>query len=149
MNFRVATIKDITQIQFVRNAVKENQLSDPALVPDEDVEDYIINRGRGWVCEIDDKIVGFAIVSLVDNNVWALFVQPGYDKQGIGKRLHDDMMNWYFAQTDLTVWLSTSPGTRAEIFYRKAGWQQTGFIKSGEIKFEMTAVIWASKEKLL
>ena len=143
MNFRVATIKDIPQIQFVRNVVKENQLSDPALVPDKDVEDYIVNRGKGWVCEIDNVVVGFAIISAVDNNVWALFVQPGYDKQGIGKKLHDGMMHWYFAQTDSTVWLSTSPGTRAETFYRKAGWQQTGFTKSGEIKFEMTAAIWA------
>ena len=34
MIFRESEIKDIGQIQFVRNAVKENRLSDPALVPD-------------------------------------------------------------------------------------------------------------------
>jgi hypothetical protein len=36
------------------------------------------------------------------------------------------------------VWLSTSPGTRAEQFYRKAGWKETGIYGKGEIKFEMT-----------
>jgi GNAT superfamily N-acetyltransferase len=149
MNFRPATIKDISQIQFVRSSVKENQLSDPALVPDKDVEDYIIHRGKGWVCDIDDIIVGFAIVSLVDRHVWALFIHPGYDKQGIGRKLHDDMMDWYFTQTDKTIWLSTAPGTRAEMFYRKAGWLQTGVTKSGEIKFEMTAAAWKLNNALL
>ena len=47
MNFRVAEIKDIPQIQVVRNLVKENRLSDPELVPDSDVQDYITRRGRG------------------------------------------------------------------------------------------------------
>ena len=47
MIFREAQVSDIPQIQFVRNAVKENRLSDPSLVPDQDVEEYISNRGRG------------------------------------------------------------------------------------------------------
>lgn len=142
MIFREATREDILQIQIVRNAVTENMLSDPALVPDKDVEDYMFNRGKGWVCEIDKTIVGFAIVSITDTNVWALFIQPGFDKKGIGKRLHDDMMNWYFSQTDKSIWLSTGPGTRAEQFYRKAGWTETGTYGKEEIKFEMTKGQW-------
>ena len=142
MIFREALITDIPQIQLVRNSVTENTLSDPALVPDKDVADYIINRGKGWVCEIDKTVVGFAIVSVTDNNVWALFIQPGNDKKGIGKKLHEIMMDWYFANTDKTIWLSTSPGTRAEQFYRKAGWQEIGIHGKGEIKFEMTEDQW-------
>jgi len=142
MNIRVAEIKDISQIQLVRNLVKENRLSDPALVPDSDVQDYITSRGRGWVCEINGQIVGFAIADLLDNNIWALFIHPGFEKLGIGKRLHDEMMSWYFSQTDKTVWLGTSPKTRAEIFYRKAGWKEVGIHGKGEIKFEMTKDEW-------
>ncbi len=145
MIFREAVIADIPQIQVVRNAVTENTLSNPDLVPDKDVEDYIINRGKGWVCEIDKTIVGFAIVSVTDNNVWALFIQPGFDKKGIGKKLHDDMMDWYFSQTTASIWLSTTPGTRAEQFYRKAGWIATGAYGKGEIKFEMTKQQWNSR----
>ncbi len=145
MIFREALITDIPPIQIVRNSVTENTLSDPALVPDKDVEDYIINRGKGWVCEIDKTIVGFAIVSVTDNNVWALFIQPGYDKKGIGKKLHDIMMDWYFDQTDATIWLSTGPGTRADQFYRKAGWTEAGIYGKGEVKFEMTAAQWKDR----
>jgi len=142
MIFREAKSGDIPQIQLVRNSVKENTLSDPALVPDKDVEDYIHNRGKGWVCEIDSTIVGFAIVSLTDHNVWALFIQPGHDKKGIGKKLHDDMMKWYFSQTNTTIWLGTAPNTRAENFYRRAGWKEIGTHGKGEIKFEMTSDDW-------
>ncbi len=148
MIFRQAESKDIPQIQVVRNAVKENQLSDPNLVPDADVEDYLNRRGRGWVCEAGSSIVGFAIVSVIDRNVWALFIQPGHDKKGIGKRLHDEMMDWYFGQTSETIWLSTAPGTRAETFYRKAGWKVTGTTKSGEIRFEMTGDDWRKREQV-
>jgi GNAT superfamily N-acetyltransferase len=118
---REATISDIKQIQIVRNAVRENTLSDPGLVTDEDCAVYLTARGKGWVCEIDDEIVGFSIVDLQDHNVWALFVTPGFDKRGIGKRLHDTMLNWYFSQTAANLWLGTTPNTRAESFYRKAG----------------------------
>jgi len=147
MIIRVAEIKDIPQIQVVRNLVKENRLSDPALVPDRDVEDYITSRGRGWVCEINGQIVGFAIADLVDSNIWALFIHPGFEKLGIGKKLHDEMMNWYFSQTDKTVWLGTSPKTRAESFYRKAGWKETGTHGKGEIKFEMTKDEWKTLQQ--
>lgn len=148
MIFREARVTDITQIQAVRNAVKENTLSNPALVPDSDVEDYIIQRGKGWICEIDGRIIGFSIVSVIDKNVWALFVLPGYDKLGIGRRLHDEMLNWYFGQTNEMIWLGTAPGTRAEQFYRKAGWTESGIHGNGEIKFEMTAGKWRNCLKL-
>ena len=148
MIFRETQITDIPQIQEVRNSVTENTLSDPALVPDSDVEDYITRRGKGWICEENGKVVGFSIVSVIDKNVWALFVQPGYDKLGIGRRLHDDMLDWYFGQTNETIWLGTAPGTRAEQFYRKAGWTESGTHGKREVKFEMTAGEWKNRFKL-
>jgi len=142
MIFRESKTGDIPQIQLVRNSVKENILSNPALVPDSDVEDYINRRGRGWVCEINDQIVGFAIADLQDHNIWALFIHPDHEGKGIGKQLHDKMLNWYFSQTNQTIWLGTSPNTRAEKFYRSAGWREVGIHGKGEIKFEMTETEW-------
>ncbi len=142
MIFREACKNDIEQIQRVRHAVKENRLSDPSLVPDTDVEDYILNRGKGWVCVINNTIVGFSIVSITDQNVWALFIDPLFEAKGIGRRLHDLMMEWYFQQTAEDIWLSTAAGTRAEEFYKRSGWRNTGFTKSGEVKFEMSKADW-------
>ena len=142
MIFREATIHDIPQIQIVRHTVKENVLSNPALVTNQDCEEYLTVRGKGWVCEIGDTIVGFSIADLKDNNIWALFLRPEYEGRGIGKKLHAMMLEWYFSQTQKTVWLGTAPNTRAEKFYRKAGWKEVGTHGKGEIKFEMSFDIW-------
>ncbi len=144
---REALVTDIAQIQRVRNAVTENTLSDPALVPDEDVEDYITRRGKGWVTLEEDLITGFSIVSITDHNVWALFVEPGRDKLGAGRLLHDRMMDWYFEHTGEPIWLSTTPGTRAERFYRKAGWEEDGMYGKNEIKFIMSREKWESQKE--
>ncbi len=143
MIFRQAQISDIGQMQVVRNAVKENMLSNPALVPDRDVEEYITVRGKGWVCEIDNKIVGFAIADLRENNIWALFMDPDHEAKGIGKRLHQLMLDWYFSQTKKKVWLGTAPNSRAEKFYRMQGWKEVGLHGKGEIKFEMDLETWS------
>ncbi|SEW18673.1 Ribosomal protein S18 acetylase RimI [Chryseobacterium wanjuense] len=142
---REARLEDIPQIQKVRNSVKENTLSDPNLVTDKDCEEFLFERGKGWVYEIDDQIVGFSIVDLKEKNIWALFLDPGFEKQGIGRKLHDTMLDWYFEQTKETVWLGTAPKTRAENFYRKSGWKETGTHGKGEIKFEMTYNNWKNK----
>jgi GNAT superfamily N-acetyltransferase len=148
MFIREATVSDIRQIQIVRNAVRENRLSDPNLVTDKDCEEFITKRGKGWVCEIDGQIAGFSIVDLKDHNIWALFLHPDYEKKGIGRQLHDAMLDWYFAQTQTTVWLGTAPGTRAETFYRKAGWAEVGTHGEGEVKFEMTYTNWMQQQKI-
>jgi GNAT superfamily N-acetyltransferase len=145
MLVREATEADIQQMQLVRNVVKENTLSNPALVSDEAVREYITQRGKGWVCEIDNVITGFSIVDLKENNIWALFVRPEYEKRGIGKRLHDIMLAWYFNQTNKTVWLGTAPNTRAEKFYRLQGWTEVGMLGAKEIKFEMT-IDWLNRK---
>jgi GNAT superfamily N-acetyltransferase len=118
MNIREATIDDIKQIQIVRNAV------------------------TGWVCEIDNQIVGFAIADVKENNIWALFLDPTFEKKGIGQQLHKTMLDWYFTQTKEKVWLGTDANTRAEQFYRKAGWTEVGTHGTNEIKFEMTYNDW-------
>jgi GNAT superfamily N-acetyltransferase len=143
MIFREAKESDIPQIQVVRNAVKENTLSDPKLVTDEDCLEFMTIRGKGWVCVVDKTVVGFSIADLKDKNIWALFVHPDFEKRGIGKKLHQLMLDWYFEQPQDYVWLGTAPKTRAEIFYRTAGWRENGMHGKGEIKFEMTREQWA------
>ncbi len=137
MIFREAVIGDIKQIQTVRNSVKENVLSNPGLVTDDDCEDFLTRRGKGWVCETENKIVGFAIADLEEDNIWALFVHPEFEGRGIGGKLHQMMLDWYFTQGKKNVLLGTSPHTRAERFYRKHGWRETGTHGKDEIKFEM------------
>jgi GNAT superfamily N-acetyltransferase len=142
MIFREATIKDIDNYMLVRMAVKENVLNNPALVTKEDNIAYLTRDGKGWVCEIDDQIVGFSIVGLTQRNVWALFVHPEFEGKGIGQKLHDVMMDWYFNQTKDKIWLGTEQRTKAETFYKKRGWTEVGMHGNTETKFEMTFEDW-------
>lgn len=147
-NIREATLLDFPKLMEIRMAVKENTLSNPALIPEDDYVKFCFTQGKGWVYEVDSVIVGFSIVDLLGNNIWALFMDPQFEKKGIGKKLHDTMINWYFKQTKTTVWLGTEPHSRAADFYRKSGWTEVGLNGKDEIKFEMTAENWnRSKSK--
>ena len=142
MILREATIDDIDNYMIVRMAVKENVLNNPALVPKEDNINYLTKYGKGWVFEIENKIVGFSIVGLTQRNVWALFVHPEFEGKGIGKKLHDVMIDWYFEQTKEKIWLGTEQNTKAETFYKKSGWTAAGIHGDDEAKFEMTFEDW-------
>ena len=145
MIFRTAEVSDVEQIQVVRHLVKENRLSNPELVPDQDVILYISEKGKGWVCEIAGQVVGFSIIDLTGKSVWALFVDPNFAEKGIGKHLHKLMIDWYFEKTQADVELGTAPNTRAEQFYQLQGWTRAGSYLNGEVKFKLTYNDWLSQ----
>jgi len=142
MNFRPATVADIPQMFDVRMSVKENVLVNTDLVTPEICEEYLTRRGTGWVAEINKHLIGFAIADLLDDSIWAMFVRPEFEHVGVGSRLHNGLLNWYFNQGKEKVWLSTAPGTKAEAFYRKRGWREVMRDERGDIRFEMTAAEW-------
>ena len=147
MIIREAIAADVSQMQTVRNAVKENKLTDPSVIDDQDYIDFLSYNGKGWVAVIDDQITGFAFADIINNNIWALFVHPDHEGKGIGRSLHEVMLDWYFYQSIDFVWLGTAPHTRAEIFYRRAGWIENGKHGKSEIKFEMSSNEWYQLRK--
>ncbi|MEJ2159155.1 MAG: GNAT family N-acetyltransferase [Chromatiales bacterium] len=142
MRIRAAVDADIPEIHRVRMSVRENVLLDPDSIGHGDTRDMIGRRGKGWVCEVGGRIVGFAVADRIAANVWALFVEPGYEGRGIGSLLHETMLDWLFESGISTVWLSTDPNTRAECFYQNASWQYVGRESNGEARYEMSREIW-------
>lgn len=142
ITYRTASIEDIPAILIVRNSVLENRLSDPNSITHEDCAYFMKNRGETWVAEFTNQIVGFAMIDTIDDRVWALFILPQYEKLGIGKQLHHMMLDWFFGLDKESVWLGTTPNTRAEGFYRKLGWQYSGKYGNDEIKFRMPRNDW-------
>jgi GNAT superfamily N-acetyltransferase len=142
MTLREAGVSDIPALHHIRLSVKENRLSDPRLITATDYKKFLTDRGMGWVVETDSKIIGFAIIDLREKNIWAIFVDPSYEKQGAGKMLMGKILGWYFSQWSETLWLSTAPGTRAEKFYRKFGWQEKGVTGKNEIMFVYSSSNW-------
>lgn len=145
MLIREAQLADIPALMEIRLAVRENVLHNPDLVPYVDYVAYMTRRGQGWVAEENSRLAGFAIADLQDHSVWALFVHPDCERRGLGRALHDTMLSWYFAQTSAPVWLTTAPDSRAEGFYRRAGWRETGRTKGEDVRFELEAGQWLPK----
>ncbi len=122
-------------MHVVRLAVQENALQSAA-VNEASYVPAIEETGRGWIIEVSGAVVAFAVGNRVTGNVWALFVHPEHEGRGHGRKLHDAMLSWLFAQGVERAWLSTDPGTRAQRFYERAGWQYKGVSPSGEASYE-------------
>lgn len=140
---RESGVQDIPVLMDIRFRVHENKLSNPALVTPQLCEEYLCKRGKGWVYVLEDHIRGFGILDLQESKIWALFVHPDFEKNGIGRRLHDQMLQEYFShQKSIPLWLSTDQNTRAEKFYRNAGWTDRGPYGKTEIQFTMDFESW-------
>jgi GNAT superfamily N-acetyltransferase len=133
---RQAVAADIDEMHRVRMAVRENRLVSTVLSPSRYLE-YIESRGRGWVIEADGEIVAFAVADSRDGSLWALFVDPLHEGKGYGRALHDAAVSWLFDNGHDRIWLTTSPGTRAQRFYGVAGWTEAGAAPHGETRFEL------------
>lgn len=136
---RVATVHDVPAMHAIRLAVRENVLSDPSKVRPSDYEPFLAARGKGWVHVLDRAITGFAIADAETRSIWALFVAPTFERRGIGRGLHDVMVDWLFRSDSRPVWLTTEPRTRAARMYAALGWSHVGETASGEWRFERSS----------
>lgn len=142
LRIRLAGPADIAAMHRVRTSVRENRLSDPGRIGPADYQAILDTGGRAWVAEIEDRVVGFAAADVARCNVWALFIDPAWEARGIGRRLHDALVDWLLGACD-AIWLTTAPGTRAAAFYGRAGWAAAGTDANGELRFELTREAWA------
>lgn len=124
-SYRVARAGDIPAMSAIRLAVGENKLRDPSRITPTMYADYLEALGRGWVCERDGVIAGFAYANREEGSIWDLFIDPAHEGCGIGKRLLALATGYLFEQGHARVVLSTGPGTRADRFYTAQGWQRS------------------------
>lgn len=122
LTFRQATESDIPAMSAIRLAVTENVLSDPSRVTEQMYRDYLALLGRGWVAESGNVIAGFCYADKEHASIWALFMARQYEGQGIAKRLLRLAVDWLFEQGSDSVQLTTTAGTRADVFYARQGW---------------------------
>lgn len=119
----------------LRSRVAENRLADPAKVTEASYLPYL-TQGAAWVAETDRGLAGFAILDIAGASVWALFVAPEAEGEGVGRALHDRLLGSATEHGLDRLALSTDPGTRAERFYREAGWTRAETAAGGEVRFE-------------
>jgi GNAT superfamily N-acetyltransferase len=121
--FREAVFDDIPHMSRIRLAVTENALRDPARITPQMYADFLEEDGRGWVALVDGKIAAFSYANRIDGSIWALFVEPCFEGQGLGKQLLSLATDWLFSLGFTRVTLSTGTHTRAAQFYTRRGWR--------------------------
>jgi len=135
VRIRAARAADVPAMHALRSRVAENRLTDPALVTEASYPLYL-EQGGAWVAETESGLAGFAILDVAAAGVWALFVAPEAEGMGVGRALHARLIEGATGLGLARLTLATAPGTRAERFYREAGWTRAGTTAAGELRLE-------------
>jgi GNAT superfamily N-acetyltransferase len=137
MIFREAKLEDIPALSELRLTVRENALSDPSRITPEMYRAYLTEFGKGWLCEVNDTVVGFSVASAKDTSIWALFVRQEYEGKGIGTNLLSLAARWLFQMGAPSISLTTATGTRADEFYARVGWRRGEIRSDGEVVYTL------------
>jgi GNAT superfamily N-acetyltransferase len=128
---RRARSEDHPLITEIRNSVTENVLRDPSRVTVEDYKWFEQNPGV-WVWEEDGVILGFSAADTRDGSIWALFIDPDHEGRGIGRAPLAKACDVLRQAGHRAATLGTEPGSRADGFYRQAGWKALHIDERGE-----------------
>lgn len=138
LTYRAMTVDDIPAVLEVRFATVENAITLQELEADYGITPASIaasmeSDSRGWLCEDDSDVVGFAMGDRTNGEVQVVAVLPGHEGRGIGKALLARVAEWLFAEGHEEIWLGANPDpeVRATGFYRRLGWRRSG-IKKGD-----------------
>jgi GNAT superfamily N-acetyltransferase len=119
---------DVPALFAVRVATHENRLTRGQLtamgITDESVAAGLRGHRRGWLCEVGDRVVGFAMGDWTTGELLVIAVLPGYIGRGIGSRLLRAVEAWLEASGCRRLWLTTDvdPALKAYGFYVRHGW---------------------------
>lgn len=130
--FREIAARDVPDLFAVRAATRQNALSRGQLarlgITPESVLTMLRTTHRGWLCEEDGRIVGFAMGNGKTGEMWVVAVLPDCEGQGIGANLLTRVEEWLGSRGWPEIWLTTDIDTtlRAYGFYRRQGWIDHG-----------------------
>jgi ribosomal protein S18 acetylase RimI-like enzyme len=125
---RQIEVADIPKLFLVRTATDENPLTLEELaeldITEASVKAKLLGSYKGWLCEEEGQVVGFAIGDRSSGEMWVIAVLPSHIQQGIGSELLTRVDDWLFSEGCSQLWLTTDLDTklRAYSFYRKHGW---------------------------
>lgn len=138
---RPAVRADIAALFDIRTSVRQNhlsieQLADLGITP-ETIAETIAAAPCAWIAEQDGQPAGFAMADLDAGEVFALFIKPAFEGQGLGRQLLSQAEAALF-QRHPVIRLTTERGEaiRAHGFYQGQGWRQAGLAESGDVLYE-------------
>ena len=129
MIVRRAVFSDLTKLLSLLPRLNANVLNNPALISEDDLEPFIAADAL-WVAVLDGRIAGFSVADAGPGTIWALFIDPDFEGQGLGKRLLTLAVGTLRNAGCPGVTLKAGQDTQAEALYRAAGYEEVS--RSGE-----------------
>ena len=129
MTFREITTNDMQAIFAVRVATWHNEHGLEELtrmgITQKSVRQRMEDSHRGWLCEVDGRVIGFAMGDRKTGEMWVIAVLREYEGQGAGKTLLALVEKWLRGEGWKEIWLTTDTdeGFHAVGFYRHQGWE--------------------------
>jgi N-acetylglutamate synthase-like GNAT family acetyltransferase len=109
MKYREITLRDIPAIFEVRVATDENNLSYDELgkrgIMLKLLEEKIQTTCKGWLCEIENEVVGFVIANKKIAEIEELVVLPEHNTKMIKAKLLNLAEHWLFSSGKRKFWL--------------------------------------------
>ena len=88
---RPIAISDISKTFRVCTATDENRLTSAQLtalgITESSVSEKLLGSYKGWLCEEQGSVVGFAMGDRSSGEMWVIAVLPTHIRRGIGGRL--------------------------------------------------------------
>jgi GNAT superfamily N-acetyltransferase len=131
MTFRAIESRDAEALIHLRGRTRENSISADALgkmgITTESIGAKLRSTHRGWLCEEDDRLAGFAMGDGSSGELWVIAVAPEFEGRGIGSRLLASVEEWLWSRGWDTLWLWTDvdESRRAFSFYLHHGWRKS------------------------
>ena len=107
------------------NAISPEGLRALGITP-EAVVQKLSTSHRGWLCEVNQRIVGFAIGDGATGELWVIAVLPEFEGRRIGSRLLLLVEDWLWSLSweEIWLWTSVDERMRAFAFYIAHGWRK-------------------------
>ncbi|MCH9657015.1 MAG: GNAT family N-acetyltransferase [Planctomycetes bacterium] len=129
MQFREIQREDIPALFAVRIATWDNPRGEAELnalgITVDSVSQMLEESHRGWLCEIENRVVGFVLGNKETGEMWVIAVLKEHEGKGIGKQLLTRIEEWLWSEGWKEIWLTTDldESHRAVGFYRHLGWE--------------------------
>ncbi|MTD99635.1 GNAT family N-acetyltransferase [Paracoccus sp. YIM 132242] len=134
---RPARPEDTPALFDVRTSVRENhqgveELAALGITP-ASISAMIAAVPCAWVAVAYDRVVGFTMIDMDQGTLFAAFVRPECEGQGIGRALIARAETALFLR-HASIWLETGRDSRAAAVYRHLGWGDETDLGGGNIR---------------
>ncbi|HCT05951.1 MAG TPA: GNAT family N-acetyltransferase [Pseudomonas sp.] len=143
---RLATLQDISTLFAIRTSVTQNHLSREQMaergITPEVLADSILEAPCVWIAEVNGEPAGFSMVDLDSGEVFAMFVRPAYENQGLGRQLMAVAEAALFERHD-TLFLVTDgrDEIRANGFYQRLGWSVVDQVDGDDVRYQKSRAL--------